>query len=109
MATIRKVYGTLSKMQCSESICLRFIFDWFPKYRIGVIGGHSPWVFTFFRLIPMANPYQAAADICAEYVNRRVQQGSTTKDLYYYLVREVVSPCHLLAATDKQFSMRLML
>ena len=87
-APIWKVYGRPSRDHCSESILLRLHLWFLKKHRMGSIGGHSPWLFTVFRLIPgSANLRKAGLGLADDYVKQRVQEGSTTKDLYYHLVR----------------------
>jgi hypothetical protein len=52
---------------------------------------HVPWLFTYLRFIPGAATIRARVfAIAEEYVNQRVNEGSDIKDLFYYLVSQVV-------------------
>ncbi|KZP25877.1 high nitrogen upregulated cytochrome P450 monooxygenase 2 [Athelia psychrophila] len=50
---------------------------------------HIPWAFTYQRLIPgIGGPREKFLKIVKGIVARRVQRGSVTKDLFYYLTDE---------------------
>ena len=52
---------------------------------------HTPWLITYLRFIPgAAKVRRRVFAITEEYVNRRVEQGSNIKDLFYYLVSSIV-------------------
>ena len=50
---------------------------------------HIPWLFTYLRLFPVIKIRQRMFDLVGTYVNRRLVEGSNTKDLMYYLVSYV--------------------
>jgi hypothetical protein len=58
--------------------------------RLSTILAHIPWLFTYLRLIPAIKTRQRTFDLTAKYVNKRVAEGSNTKDLMYYLVSKSI-------------------
>ncbi|TBU25227.1 high nitrogen upregulated cytochrome P450 monooxygenase 2 [Dichomitus squalens] len=50
---------------------------------------HVPWLGFYVMLLPMvAAPLQAFLSRCREFAIRRIKQGSTNRDLFYYLNNE---------------------
>jgi hypothetical protein len=51
-----------------------------------------PWLYNYLGFIPRASAHQNRAyGLAAQYVNRRLKEGSNIKDLYYHLMSEIVS------------------
>jgi hypothetical protein len=58
---------------------------------VSTVAAHIPWLFTYLRLIPGAATVRLRMfDLAAEYVNKRVSEGSNVKDLIYHLVSKLV-------------------
>jgi hypothetical protein len=56
---------------------------------VTAVVAHVPWLFTYLRLFSAAKKARAAyLSIGFNYVNRRSQEGSKIKDLYYHLVSD---------------------
>ncbi|KZP07807.1 cytochrome P450 [Athelia psychrophila] len=50
---------------------------------------HIPWSFTYQRLVPgIGGPREKFLKIAREFVGKRIQRGSVTKDLFYHLTDE---------------------
>jgi hypothetical protein len=60
------------------------------NHRVAAVVAHVSWLFTYLRLFPAAKTARVAyLSISFDYVNRRIQEGSKIKDLYYHLVSDL--------------------
>lgn len=56
---------------------------------LDAIVAHAPWAFSLLRVVPGANTRRLRMfELASSWTSPRIQQGSKTKDLYYYLTDE---------------------